>query len=97
MVSRVQGVKKEHPFGFARSRAHLSPGGRTDDNYMRRQIHGAALDVNNLQMLDEKRDIFYLLSFILQNTKPVGHQVFLVLIVFTDLVDKIASSCGCLI
>ncbi|KAL9313485.1 hypothetical protein ACSQ67_018937 [Phaseolus vulgaris] len=83
--SRVQSVKKEHPFGFARSRAQLSPSGRTEDNYMRRQMHGAALDVNNLQMLDEKRDIFYLLSFILQNTKPVGHQVFLVLIVFTDL------------
>lgn len=53
-------------------------------------MNGAALDVNNLQMLDEKRDIFYLLSFILQNTKPVGHQVSLVLIVSTDLIDKIA-------
>jgi hypothetical protein len=42
---------------------------------MRRKVHGVALDVNNLQMLDKKRDIFYLLSFILQNTKPVGHQV----------------------
>ncbi|KAK7352920.1 hypothetical protein VNO80_18351 [Phaseolus coccineus] len=72
--SRVQSVKEEHPFGFARSRAQLSPSGRTEDNYMRRQMHGAAIDVNNLQMLDEKRDIFYLLSFILQNTKPVGHQ-----------------------
>ena len=64
--------------GFAISRAHLSPGGRVEDNYMRRLMNGAALDVNNLQMLDEKRDIFYLLSFILQNTKPVGHQVSLV-------------------
>ncbi|KAL5190276.1 hypothetical protein HKD37_04G009752 [Glycine soja] len=72
--SRVQSVIKELPLGFAISRAHLSPGGRVEDNYMRRLMNGAALDVNNLQMLDEKRDIFYLLSFILQNTKPVGHQ-----------------------
>lgn len=74
MVSRVQTVKKEHPLGLA-SGAHLSPHGRTEENCMRRKMHGVALDVNNLQMLDEKRDIFYLLSFILQSTKPVGHQV----------------------
>lgn len=74
MVSRVQTVKKEHPLGIA-SGARLSPHGRTEENCMRRKMHGVALDVNNLQMLDEKRDIFYLLSFILQNTKPVGHQV----------------------
>lgn len=73
MVSRVQTVKKEHPLGLA-SGAHLSPHGRTEENCMRRKMHGVALDVNNLQMLDEKRDIFYLLSFILQSTKPVGHQ-----------------------
>ncbi|BAT95419.1 hypothetical protein VIGAN_08213600 [Vigna angularis var. angularis] len=46
-ASRIQSVKKEHPFGIARSRPHLSPGGRTEDNNnMRRQMHGVALDVN---------------------------------------------------
>lgn len=40
--------------------------------------YGGILDANNLRMLEEKRDIFFLLSFILHNTKPVGHQVFLV-------------------
>lgn len=75
LVSRVQSVKKEHPSGLPRSRPHLSHHGRIEDNFMRRKTHGAALDVNNLHMLDEKRDIFYLLSFILHNTKPVGHQV----------------------
>lgn len=74
LISRVQSVQKERPLGLA-SRAHVSPGGRIEDNYMRRKMHGVALDVDNLQMLDEKRDIFYLLSLILQNTKPVGHQV----------------------
>ncbi|OIV96634.1 hypothetical protein TanjilG_28491 [Lupinus angustifolius] len=72
--SRVQSVKKEHPSGLPRSTAHVSPPGRIEDNYMRQRMQGAALDINNVQMLDEKRDIFYLLSFILHNTKPVGHQ-----------------------
>ncbi|KAK2446301.1 glycine-rich protein [Trifolium repens] len=72
-ISRVQTVTKESHLGLA-SGARLSPGGRIEDNCMRRKVHGVALDVNNLQMLDKKRDIFYLLSFILQNTKPVGHQ-----------------------
>ena len=75
MVFRVRSVKKEQPLGLQRNRAHLSSHRRIEDNYMRRRTHGAALDVNNLHMLDEKRDIFYLLSFILHNTKPVGHQV----------------------
>ncbi|GAV56979.1 hypothetical protein CFOL_v3_00518 [Cephalotus follicularis] len=52
------------------SRAH-----RSSERYMRRKrMYGGIIDANNLQMLEEKRDIFYLLSFILHNTKPVGHQ-----------------------
>lgn len=80
LVFRVPTVKREHHSGLA-SRADLSPGGRIENNCLRRKIQGVSLDVNNLQMLDEKRDIFYLLSFILQNTKPVGHQVYLVMII----------------
>ncbi|XLS67626.1 hypothetical protein HN51_018649 [Arachis hypogaea] len=72
--SRLLNIKKDRPPVLPRSRGHLSPRGRTENNYMRRKTHGAALSVNNLHMLDEKRDIFYLLSFILHNTKPVGHQ-----------------------
>ncbi|OIW14573.1 hypothetical protein TanjilG_32915 [Lupinus angustifolius] len=70
----VHSVKEDHLSGLPRSRAHVSHHGRIEDNYMRWRTQGAALDINNLQMLDEKRDIFYLLSFILHNTKPVGHQ-----------------------
>uniref|UniRef100_A0A7N0RD06 DUF8003 domain-containing protein n=1 Tax=Kalanchoe fedtschenkoi TaxID=63787 RepID=A0A7N0RD06_KALFE len=35
---------------------------------------GEILDLSSLRTLDEERCIFYLLSFILHNTKPVGHQ-----------------------
>lgn len=88
--SRVPAVKKEHHSGLA-SGADLSPGGRIENNCLRRKMQGVSLDVNNLQMLDEKRDIFYLLSFILQNTKPVGHQVYLVMTIFqTKLVLVLA-------
>lgn len=37
--------------------------------------YGGSVDANTLQMLEEKTDIFCLLSFIIHNTKPVGHQV----------------------
>lgn len=94
-ISSAQSVKKEHPLGLASS-AHLSPGGRIEDNYMRRKMHGVVIDVNNLQMLDEKRDIFYFLSFILQNTKPVGHQVSCN-DNFSWLFGKVAGCCACII
>lgn len=44
----------------------------------RRRACGGIVDADNLQMLEDKRDIFYPLSFMLHNTKPVGHQVFLI-------------------
>lgn len=57
------------------TQAHRNP-----ESYARRtRAYGGILDANNLQMLEEKRDIFYLLSFILHNTKPVGHQVSVIL------------------
>lgn len=39
------------------------------------KIHGGVLDVNSLKTLQEKRDILCALSFLIHNTKPVGHQV----------------------
>ncbi|KAI3915295.1 hypothetical protein MKX01_035554 [Papaver californicum] len=36
--------------------------------------YGGILDTFSLQVLDEKKNISYLCSFILNNTKPVGHQ-----------------------
>ncbi|XP_020259156.1 uncharacterized protein LOC109835595 isoform X2 [Asparagus officinalis] len=41
---------------------------------MRRRINGGTLDPYNLQTLKDKKDILYPLSFVVYNTKPVGHQ-----------------------
>ncbi|KAH7834094.1 hypothetical protein Vadar_012689 [Vaccinium darrowii] len=40
----------------------------------RKKTCGCIVDINSLKMLEEKMNIFYLLSFITHNTKPVGHQ-----------------------
>ena len=52
--------------------------GNAESYARRRRAYTGILDANSLQMLEEKRDMFYLLSFILHNTKPVGHQVSLI-------------------
>ncbi|EPS64424.1 hypothetical protein M569_10357 [Genlisea aurea] len=46
---------------------------RSSEVYLRR-AYGGILDVNSLKALEEKRDIFFVLSFLIHNTKPVGHQ-----------------------
>ncbi|KAM7493377.1 hypothetical protein LguiB_027986 [Lonicera macranthoides] len=45
-----------------------------NNNMRRKKIYGGSLDTNSLKMLEEKRDIFFPLSFVIHNTKPVGHQ-----------------------
>ncbi|XP_015885471.3 uncharacterized protein LOC107420918 isoform X1 [Ziziphus jujuba] len=66
---------KENPSANLREDIGLSLAHTNMENYTRpRRAYGGILDANNLQMLEEKRDVFYLLSFILHNTKPVGHQ-----------------------
>lgn len=55
---------------------------RTNDA-LRKRIIGTILNVDNLKMLNDRRDLFYPLSLILHNTKPVGHQV---AIIFTAIV-----------
>ena len=73
LVTRVWSVMKEHPSGHP---GLLSSSERIEEKFTWRQIQGAVLDVNSLQRLEEKRDIFYLLSYVLHNAKPVGHQVY---------------------
>ncbi|XP_052209356.1 uncharacterized protein LOC127812870 isoform X2 [Diospyros lotus] len=47
----------------------------SNENLLRRKkTYGGIIDANSLKMLEEKRNIFYPLSFIIHNTKPVGHQ-----------------------
>ncbi|KAK9102258.1 hypothetical protein Sjap_019512 [Stephania japonica] len=46
----------------------------TKSNILSKRIPGGVLDIYSVRMLEEKKDIFYPFSFILRNTKPVGHQ-----------------------
>ncbi|XP_020170112.1 uncharacterized protein [Aegilops tauschii subsp. strangulata] len=47
---------------------------RNNDAYMCKSITGGILNVDNLMMLKDRSDLFHPLSLILHNTKPVGHQ-----------------------
>lgn len=47
---------------------------RSSESVMKRK-NGGILDINSLHMLEEKKDIFFPLSFIIHNTKPVGQHV----------------------
>lgn len=67
-------MKKGHSSDHER-RPLLSSGGVIDDQHTRRKTSGTIINLNTLPVLEEKRDVFYLLSLILHNTKPVGHQV----------------------
>jgi len=42
---------------------------------MHRRINGGILDCYNLRTLKDRKVIFYPLSLVVHNTKPVGHQV----------------------
>uniref|UniRef100_A0A7N0V003 DUF8003 domain-containing protein n=1 Tax=Kalanchoe fedtschenkoi TaxID=63787 RepID=A0A7N0V003_KALFE len=48
--------------------------GDRDKAVRQKRSSGEILDVNSLRKLNEERYIFFPLSFILHNTKPVGHQ-----------------------
>ncbi|XP_022861909.1 uncharacterized protein LOC111382234 isoform X2 [Olea europaea var. sylvestris] len=59
---------------FTREETYLSQTWRSTDGNLRHKAYGSIVDVNNLKMLEEKRDIFFALSFLIHNSKPVGHQ-----------------------
>ncbi|XP_042002444.1 uncharacterized protein LOC121751713 [Salvia splendens] len=51
--------------------------GRTQasaEGNLRGKIYGGVLDFDSLKVLEEKRDLLFILSFLIHNTKPVGHQ-----------------------
>ena len=54
----------------------LSGAQRSTESLMKRKKpYGGILDSNTLPKLEEKKDIFYPLSFIIHNTKPVCQHV----------------------
>ncbi|CAK7353096.1 unnamed protein product [Dovyalis caffra] len=71
----VKNTYQENLSGRLREEMLVSQAQRSRDGYIRRKkSYGGIIDTNSLRMLEEKRDLFYLISFIVHNTKPVGHQ-----------------------
>ncbi|KAI3468162.1 hypothetical protein Pfo_024825 [Paulownia fortunei] len=56
------------------NKTYLGRTQRSAEGNLRRKLYGGILDINSLKVLAEKRDIFFVLSFLIHNTKPVGHQ-----------------------
>lgn len=68
----VKGTYKEGSSTHLRS----SPTRRDTDGYtVQRRNYGGIITLDSLKSLKEKRYIPFLLSFVVHNTKPVGHQV----------------------
>ncbi|XP_058073877.1 uncharacterized protein LOC131222728 isoform X2 [Magnolia sinica] len=63
--SSAYSIHRDNPPGNLRSHESMMT---------RKRICGGVLDTCSLRMLEEKKDIFYPFSLILHNTKPVGHQ-----------------------
>ncbi|KAL3330314.1 hypothetical protein AABB24_034257 [Solanum stoloniferum] len=64
-------IDGQNPAGYPRDESIL----RGDDKgTVKQKFYGGILDIDSLKMLKEKRDLFYVLSFLIHNTKPVGHQ-----------------------
>ncbi|KAK4745542.1 hypothetical protein SAY87_011854 [Trapa incisa] len=73
--NRVKRVIKESVRSVQLGEALLNCSQRSNETHGRRKrTLGGVIDISNLQMLREKRDLFYILSFMVHNTKPVGHQ-----------------------
>ncbi|KAL6216528.1 hypothetical protein ACLB2K_009751 [Fragaria x ananassa] len=73
--SRASSIYKEDSSVHLIEEPLISHSHRSNMNRVRRRrACGGIVDADNLQMLEDKRDIFYPLSFMLHNTKPVGHQ-----------------------
>ncbi|KAA3477507.1 1-aminocyclopropane-1-carboxylate deaminase [Gossypium australe] len=73
--SRVKTTDMPNESGSPRQDVPLTQGHQSSEGFARRKrSYRGLIDANSLQKLEEKRDIFYLLSFILHNTKPGGHQ-----------------------
>ena len=72
IVCSDSSIDGQNPAGYLRDESILRG---VDKGTVKRNFYGGILDIDSLKMLKEKRDLFYVLSFLIHNTKPVGHQV----------------------
>ncbi|KAK4340762.1 hypothetical protein RND71_039263 [Anisodus tanguticus] len=71
MILNDSSIDGQSPVGYLRDESNL----RGDEkSTVKQKFYGGILDIDSLKMLKEKRDVFYVLSFLIHNTKPVGHQ-----------------------
>ncbi|XP_028058904.1 uncharacterized protein LOC114262730 isoform X2 [Camellia sinensis] len=72
--SRSSSIGKENPLDHQREEMLLSQSHRSSENLSKQmKIYGGIVDTNSVNMIEEK-NIYYPFSFIMHNTKPVGHQ-----------------------
>ncbi|KAJ4951975.1 hypothetical protein NE237_028807 [Protea cynaroides] len=62
----------------------------TESIMVKRKICGGVLNAYSLRMFEEKKHLFYPFSFIVHNTKPVGHQDLVGLFISTLLLGDIS-------
>ncbi|OMO66886.1 hypothetical protein CCACVL1_20946 [Corchorus capsularis] len=76
LPSRFKTTYRQNQSGNLKEDALLTQDhGSTEGGFARRKrSYRGLIDTNSLHTLEEKRDLFYLLSFLVHNTKPVGHQ-----------------------
>ncbi|GMH12408.1 hypothetical protein Nepgr_014249 [Nepenthes gracilis] len=77
-IDKFSGSNSSHrgdSLGYLQHEPLLSNVSRSNEYFLRpRKSYGGILDINSLAMIEERREIFFPLSLILHNTKPVGHQ-----------------------
>ncbi|KAJ8774786.1 hypothetical protein K2173_017232 [Erythroxylum novogranatense] len=74
-VDSVKSIYREIPSGHSKENSLTSRAQRTKESFLRwKKSPGGIIDPNSIQTIEEKRRLFYPLSFLLHNTKPVGHQ-----------------------
>ncbi|CAG7911465.1 unnamed protein product [Brassica rapa] len=70
----VSAHKENSPAHLRESMLYNQNHTNTEDYATRRKNYAGIIDGDSLPSLKEKRDMFFILSFLVHNTKPVGHQ-----------------------
>ncbi|KAF8097031.1 hypothetical protein N665_0296s0014 [Sinapis alba] len=76
-------TEQQHPWGVQidntsggdlRENFHFTQSPSSSMNHFRHRDCGEIIDIGSLQFLKEEKDVLSLISFLIHNTKPVGHQ-----------------------
>ncbi|KAL0726439.1 hypothetical protein Bca4012_022532 [Brassica carinata] len=68
------GVQIDNTSGDVRENMHFTQSPSSSVNHFRHRDGGEIIDIGSLQFLKEEKDVLSLISFLIHNTKPVGHQ-----------------------